>query len=444
LWRHLISGGKGRRLFDPPRWVREFNLASIASSPFNPAVFMKQSSCCAFLALAPILLLACGNAGEIHDASAGTNGGDGAAGSQGSAGAQGSAGTGGSPGEGGAPAGAAGQANGGTQGTAGAGGTAGASGSAGAAGTAGDTGIGGASGAGGRGGLPGIAGRGGGGGASGTGGGVAGRGGTTGTGGGGRGGGAAGSGGLGGVAGGGAGSGERGGAAGSGTGGGTGTYNPCPTSGDACKILPLGDSITHGVQSSDDGGYRSALFKLIVGASQQVTFTGSLANGPTQVSGQPFPRNHDGHDGWTIDPGFSSYGAGGISSLIPSPALNGNPHIILLHIGTNDTGARDAANMSTRLEALLDKIAQASPTSLIVLAQITPLGYNSAPLTAYNGKIPAIVQSHAAKGQHIVGVDMSKMPVPADIASDNIHPNDQGYAYMANIWYAAIKDLLPK
>ena len=95
--------------------------------------------------------------------------------------------------------------------------------------------------------------------------------------------------------------------------------------------------------------------------------------------------------------------------------------------------------MSTRLEALLDKIAQTSPSSLIVLAQITPLGYTSAPLTAYNAKIPGIVQSHAAKGQHIVGVDMSKMPVPADIASDNVHPNDQGYVYMANIWYAAIK-----
>lgn len=49
-----------------------------------------------------------------------------------------------------------------------------------------------------------------------------------------------------------------------------------------------------------------------------------------------------------------------------------------------------------------------------------------------------------AKGQRIVGVDMSKMPVPADIASDNVHPNDQGYAYMAGIWYAALENLLPK
>ena len=235
-----------------------------------------------------------------------------------------------------------------------------------------------------------------------------------------------------------------GGSNGSGGAGGASAYNPCPTSGEPCKILPLGDSITHGFASSDDAGYRSQLFKLIVAANQKVTFTGSLANGPTTVSGQTFPRMHEGHDGWTIDPGFSSFGAGGISSLVPSPAFDGKPHIVLLHIGTNDTNAMDTANMSTRLESLLDKIAQASPSSLVVLAQITPLGYASAALTAYNAKIPGIVQSHAAKGQHVVGVDMSKMPVPADIASDNVHPNDQGYVYMAGVWYAAIKDLLPK
>ena len=105
--------------------------------------------------------------------------------------------------------------------------------------------------------------------------------------------------------------------------------------------------------------------------------------------------------------------------------------------------ARDTAGMATRLEALLDKIAQNAPDALIVLAQITPGSTPNAARDAYNAKIPGIVQSHAAKGQHIIGVDMSKLPL-ADLSSDGTHPNDQGYAYMAGIWYAAIKDLLPK
>jgi hypothetical protein len=207
--------------------------------------------------------------------------------------------------------------------------------------------------------------------------------------------------------------------------------------------LPFGDSITRGAKSSDDAGYRSALFELIIAAEQNVAFTGSLSNGPMQVSGRAFPRKHEGRPGWTIDPGYnmisSSYG--GISSLVPSPALDDSPHIILLMIGTNDLFARDTANMATRLDVLLEAIADNAPDALIVLAQITPLGTNNSALSAYNAKIPELIQSHAAKGQHIIGVDMSKLPT-GDL-SDGTHPNDDGYAYMANVWYAAIKDLLP-
>lgn len=231
--------------------------------------------------------------------------------------------------------------------------------------------------------------------------------------------------------------------AGAGGAGGTPAYNPCPTDGTPCKILPFGDSITRGAKSSDDGGYRKPLYQLILAANQKATFTGSQAHGPAQVSGQPFPRKHEGRAGWTIDPGYnmisSSYS--GISKLVPSPALDAAPNIILLMIGTNDLFARDTANMATRLEVLLDKVAGNAPDALIVLAKITPLGHDDPNLTAYNAKLPAIVQSHAAKGQHIVGVDMSKLPT-SELA-DGTHPNDRGYAYMADVWYAAIKDLLP-
>ena len=47
-----------------------------------------------------------------------------------------------------------------------------------------------------------------------------------------------------------------------------------------------------------------------------------------------------------------------------------------------------------------------------------------------------------AAGQHIALVDMSQMPV-AYLGSDNVHPNDQGYAYLADVWYSAIGEFLP-
>ena len=216
--------------------------------------------------------------------------------------------------------------------------------------------------------------------------------------------------------------------------GGTVAYAPCPPNGSPCNILPLGDSITRGAKSSDDAGYRSQLFKLIVAANQKATFTGSLTNGPTQVSGQPFPRMHEGHSGWTISQ---------LSPLVPSPALDGKPNIVLLHIGTNDIGSRDPAGMATHLDALIDKIVQNGPNALIVVAQITAAFTDNDIRDAYNAKIPGIVQSRAAKGQHIISIDMNKIP-RADLSSDGVHPNDQGYTYMAGIWHAGIKDFLPK
>ena len=103
----------------------------------------------------------------------------------------------------------------------------------------------------------------------------------------------------GGADGGGAGSGGRSDGGTGGAGGGT-PYNPCPSTG-ACAILPLGDSITAGTGSSDGGGYRVELFKQAVANSQSITFVGTLASGPTTVSGKPFPRSHEGHSGFVID-----------------------------------------------------------------------------------------------------------------------------------------------
>jgi lysophospholipase L1-like esterase len=234
----------------------------------------------------------------------------------------------------------------------------------------------------------------------------------------------------------------------------TAVYNPCPANGTPCKILPFGDSITEGVSSSDGAGYRSQLFKLIVAAGQKVTFVGSLSKGPTTVSGVAFPRSHEGHSGWRIG-GAGSSGGSGIYSLIPSPALNGGPHIILLLVGANDVFSSGTEGMAARLDALLDKIAQNAPTALIVLAKMTPIGTSNnghtaaqvdaanAAQAAYNAKMPGLIQSHVAKGHHIIGVDLSKMPL-SGLSTSSMHPNNQGYAYVAGIWYDGIKNLLPK
>ena len=216
--------------------------------------------------------------------------------------------------------------------------------------------------------------------------------------------------------------------------GGSTAYNPCKAS--PCVILPLGDSITHGFNSTDDAGYRSALFKLIVAANQNVTFIGSLSNGPSTVSGKTFPKNHEGHDGITVT-GITGY-------VPPAKTFTTTPHIVLVHIGTNDmTSNADPTTTASQLDTLVTNLVAAAPSALIVVAKIVPLGYSNTNYTSYIAKISDVAKAHAAKNQNVIMVDMSTLPTSDIRGSGNVHPTDQGYADMANLWYNAIKGFLP-
>jgi lysophospholipase L1-like esterase len=216
--------------------------------------------------------------------------------------------------------------------------------------------------------------------------------------------------------------------------GGTSGSGPCKAS--PCVIFPLGDSITHGFNSTDDAGYRSGLFKSAVAAGQNITFIGSLSNGPSTISNKPFPKNHEGHDGNTITQ-MMGY-------IPPKKAFSTTPHIVLLHIGTNDiTNKSDPSTMASQLDTLLTSLVDAAPNALVVVAKIVPLGYNDTNYTSYNAKIPDIVKAHAAKNQNVVMVDMSTLPSSDIRGSGNVHPTDKGYSDMGDLWYGAIKSYLP-
>jgi lysophospholipase L1-like esterase len=330
--------------------------------------------------------------------------GSGAAGGRGGRAGGGSAGAAGVAGVGGTTAG--------SSGTAGAGGSTPSGGSS-SGGTSG-AGMGGSSaGRGGTGGFSGSAGSGAGG-LDGSAGSTAGVGGTAGS--------AAGSGGS---------AGSAGGSAGSGGDPDGGAYNPCPTDGNPCKILPLGDSITEGIGSSHGGAYRVDLFQRALDANRRLTFVGSKRSGPTMVGGTTFPRNHEGYSGETIDQ---------IAGRVPA-VLSQTPDIILLMIGTNDMYRTGAADAPRRLEALIDKILAADSRALLVVAQIVPFpgNMNVAP---YNAAIPAIIQRKVAAGKHIVLVDQHSGFPASDLNMDGVHPNDSGYRRMAGVWYSAVGPLL--
>jgi lysophospholipase L1-like esterase len=255
--------------------------------------------------------------------------------------------------------------------------------------------------------------------------------------------GAAGAAGMGGTGGGSGGSAGSGGAAGGTAGaGGAPGFQPCPASGP-CKIMPFGDSITQGYDVA--GGYRAPLFQLALAADRDITFVGSANDySVPMVDGMTFPRNHEGHGGYTIE------GNNGIAQFVGTSIPNYGPHIITLMIGTNDiNGNNNLPDAPNRLGKLLDSIFMRDPNILVVLAQIVPTrsdGTNNAVKT-YNAAMPDLVSTRVGKGQHIVLVDMytaftSDANYKQSLLGDNLHPNQAGYDAMADVWFEALSPYL--
>jgi lysophospholipase L1-like esterase len=226
------------------------------------------------------------------------------------------------------------------------------------------------------------------------------------------------------------------------------TFMPCPTNGSACRIMPLGDSITDGVGSPQGGGYRIELFRLSVTDKKAITFVGSSANGPSNVEGRAFPRNHEGHSGFTID---TTSGRSGIYPLVQQALSTHQPHIVLLMIGTNDVGVgADLANAPNRLGLLLDRITNTSPNALLVVAKIVPStddGMNNK-IRSYNDGVEQVVNQRISAGKHLILIDLYKRftdhpNYKSDWMADYLHPNLNGYSAMASGWYPVIKPLLP-
>ncbi len=198
------------------------------------------------------------------------------------------------------------------------------------------------------------------------------------------------------------------------------------------RIMPLGDSNTLGYSvPTYFSGYRDLLQALLTDAGYNVDFVGTLVD--AQNGAIPDP-DHEGHSGFRIDQIATN--------------LNGwldridDPDVVLLMIGTNDfLQNHQTAQASTRLENLVVQLANARPHATILLANIVPNTTNpsvDAAQNTFNATIPGIADRQSSLGRLVRFVDVRQGFTPADMSSDGIHPNENGYDKLAGNWFDAI------
>jgi lysophospholipase L1-like esterase len=189
------------------------------------------------------------------------------------------------------------------------------------------------------------------------------------------------------------------------------------------RVMPLGDSITHGAGSLMGAGYRVPLHEYMTRSGGRVEFVGSQQSGPA-------PSAHEGHPGWLI---------GDIATIAGSAMATYRPNVVLLQIGTNDmNGNVDPAGAPARLGDLIDRILGAVPGVTLVVSTIVPstIPATQERIVRYNQAIPGVVATRRAAGKHVALADLGAVTT-VDLA-DFLHPNDAGYRKMATAFFRGV------
>ncbi|MDD4442892.1 MAG: GDSL-type esterase/lipase family protein [Kiritimatiellae bacterium] len=203
----------------------------------------------------------------------------------------------------------------------------------------------------------------------------------------------------------------------------------------AVRIMPLGDSITYG--SPVAGGYRAPLYHMLTNAAYAVDYVGTA----TGNASADLPEiNHEGHGGWRIsDPSVGLY-----ENIFGWFEAIEDPHVVLLHIGTNDSGGGTLfTNAVDRLDALVTRIARCQPSAHIIVTTLMKRGEpNYTAITNwFNPFVPGKVAAQQALGRRVHFLDMHAYLELSDMG-DNLHPNAGGYLKMANAWFPAITNII--
>ncbi len=227
------------------------------------------------------------------------------------------------------------------------------------------------------------------------------------------------------------------------------------------RVMPLGDSITYGVNqdlasSELKVSYRAQLSQALTEYWGRVVFVGSEVTATTTLSETRLLR-HAGFPGYVVTDIWGEAGHPGVDALIDGLCTKYAPDVVLLMLGTNDltrmihagtTAEGDLAAQIDRYEIFLDTIdSYLGEQGTIVCSSLTPraegenVELKQTMVSTYNGLLEDMVVNLAAQGTKIVFNDNFTAVDAlgeAGLCSDKIHLSVAGSAALAEQYYRTV------
>lgn len=243
------------------------------------------------------------------------------------------------------------------------------------------------------------------------------------------------------------------------------------TTKETLKIMPIGDSITHGYQSS--GGYRKYFYHFLAD-DYDIDMVGPNCDYPDTFTWLKeevtYDTDHCGYSGYAIQYMDETETRQGILETLQ----DGNylqtydPDIIMLQIGTNDILSAYNDGITDRLENLINYISDNTSDDTVIFVSTIPhidavkvfdwcwaygdVKYSNTPedfneiingyVDKYNNSIPILVDKLQDEGKNVEFADVYNTKQSEDLMvvehddclEDGVHPNEKCYAKIGLNW----------
>ena len=247
------------------------------------------------------------------------------------------------------------------------------------------------------------------------------------------------------------------------------------TTKETLKIMPIGDSITHGYQSS--GGYRKYFYHFL-SDEYDIDMVGPNSDYPDTFTWLKeevtYDTDHCGYSGYAIQYMDETETRQGILETLQ----DGNylqtydPDIIMLQIGTNDILSAYNDGITDRLENLINYISDNTSDDTVIFVSTIPhidavkvfdwcwaygdVKYSNTPedfneiingyVDKYNNSIPILVDKLQDEGKNVEFADIYRTQPSNDLEEnlmiiendkyleDGVHPTEKSYAKIGLNW----------